>query len=151
MSSREKRGGETADASQKRRPGESCFGNVNNSGLPEEPWSGVVVPEMANNTNVLAQGIEIVGTIKFTNDMIIDGKVDGEIQSQSGTVTIGENASIKGDVKAGEVKMYGKVEGTITSDRCELMEKSELKGNIKTNKLTMQEGALLSGRMETGH
>ena len=105
---------------------------------------------MANNTNVLAQGIEIVGTIKFSNDMIIDGKVDGEIESQSGTVTIGENAKIKGDVKAGEVKMYGEVEGTITSDRCELMEKSKLKGDIKTKKLTMQEGALLDGRMQTG-
>lgn len=105
---------------------------------------------MANNTNVLAQGIEIEGTIKFSNDMIIDGKVDGEIESQSGTVTIGENAKIKGDVKAGEVKMYGQVEGTITSERCELMEKSRLKGDIKTKKLTMQEGALLDGRMQTG-
>lgn len=105
---------------------------------------------MANNTNVLAQGIEIVGTIKFTNDMIIDGKVEGEIQSDKGTVTIGENAQIKGDVKAGEVKMFGKVEGTITSDRCELKDKSELKGDINTKKLTMEEGAVLSGRMQTG-
>ena len=105
---------------------------------------------MANNTNVLAQGIEIVGTIKFTNDMIIDGKVEGEIQSDKGTVTIGENAQIKGDVKAGEVKMFGRVEGTITSDRCELKDKSELKGDIKTKKLTMEEGAVLSGRMQTG-
>ena len=44
----------------------------------------------------------------------------------------------------------GKVEGTITSDRCELMENSKLKGDIKTKKLTMQEGALLDGRMQTG-
>lgn len=105
---------------------------------------------MSNNKNVLAQGIEIVGTIKFSNDMIIDGKVEGEIQSQSGTVTIGENAQIKGDVKAGEVKMYGLVEGTITSDRCELKANSILRGDIKTKKLTMEEGAHLSGRMETG-
>jgi cytoskeletal protein CcmA (bactofilin family) len=82
--------------------------------------------------------------------MIIDGKVEGEIESQSGTVTIGENAQIKGDVKAGEVKMYGTVEGSITSDRCELMTNSKLKGDIKTKKLTMQEGALLDGRMQTG-
>ena len=50
---------------------------------------------------------------------------------------------------AGEVKMFGKVEGTITSDRCELKSKSELKGDIKTKKLTMEEGAVLSGRMDT--
>ena len=105
---------------------------------------------MANNTNVLAQGIEITGTIRFANDMIIDGKIEGEIISDKGKVTIGENALIKGDVKAGEVKMFGKVEGKIDAERCELKENSELRGDIKTKKLQMEEGALLSGRMETG-
>ena len=105
---------------------------------------------MANNTNVLAQGIEIIGTIKFQNDMIIDGNVDGEIQSESGKVTIGENAKIKGDVKAGEVKMFGRVEGSIESERCELKANSKLKGDITTKSLKMEEGALLSGKMQTG-
>ncbi|MDP0490841.1 MAG: polymer-forming cytoskeletal protein [Verrucomicrobiota bacterium JB023] len=105
---------------------------------------------MANATNVLAQGIEITGSIKFSNDMIIDGKVDGKIESDSGKVTIGENAQIIGDVKAGEVKMYGKVEGTIDSARCELKTKSELKGDIKTKSLSMEEGAVLSGQTQIG-
>ena len=39
---------------------------------------------MANPTNVLASGIEITGSIKFSNDMVIDGKVDGEITSEKG-------------------------------------------------------------------
>ena len=43
---------------------------------------------MSATKNVLAEGIEIIGTIKFQNDMIIDGKVDGEIQSEKGSVTI---------------------------------------------------------------
>ena len=105
---------------------------------------------MANATNVLAQGIEITGSIKFSNDMIIDGKVDGKIESESGKVTIGENAEIKGDVKAGEVKMYGKIEGTVESDRCELKPKSELKGDIQTKSLSMEEGAILSGQTKIG-
>ncbi len=105
---------------------------------------------MSNNTNVLAQGIEIIGTIKFSNPMIIDGKVEGEIVSEKGTVTIGENARIKGDVRAGEVKMFGKVEGSIHSERCELKANSELKGDITTKSLKMEEGALLDGKMQTG-
>ena len=105
---------------------------------------------MASNTNVLAQGIEIIGTIKFQHDMIIDGKVDGEIQSSKGKVTIGENAKIKGDVRAGEVKMFGQVEGSIHSERCELKNNSVLKGDITTKSLKMEEGALLSGKMQTG-
>jgi cytoskeletal protein CcmA (bactofilin family) len=105
---------------------------------------------MANATNVLAQGIEIKGSIKFSNDMIIDGKVEGEIQSEKGKVTIGENADVIGDVKAGEVKLYGKVKGTITSQRCELKSKSRLDGDIKTNAVAMEEGAILTGRTEIG-
>jgi len=105
---------------------------------------------MANATNVLAQGIEITGSIKFSNDMIIDGKIDGEITSDKGKITIGENASIKGDVKAGEVKLYGKVEGTIESDRCELKDKSRLNGDIKTKTLNMEEGASLTGSTKIG-
>lgn len=105
---------------------------------------------MANATNVLASGIEITGSIKFSNDMIIDGKIDGEITSDKGKVTIGENAKIKGDIKAGEVKLYGKVEGTINSERCELKSKSKLEGDIKTKMLSMEEGASLSGRTEIG-
>ena len=58
---------------------------------------------MSNTTNVLAQGIEIIGSITFQNDMHIDGKVEGEILSESGKVTIGELADIKGNIRAGEV------------------------------------------------
>ncbi|MBK1791418.1 bactofilin family protein [Persicirhabdus sediminis] len=105
---------------------------------------------MANATNVLASGIEITGTIKFSNDMVIDGIIDGEIISESGKVTIGENARVKGDVKAGDVKLFGRVEGTISSNRCELKSKSRLDGDIKTKMLSMEEGAVLSGRTQIG-
>ena len=110
---------------------------------------GELVP-MSTTKNVLTEGIEIIGTIKFQNDMIIDGKVEGEIQSDKGTVTIGENARIKGDVRAGEVKMFGHVEGGIHAERCELKANSRLEGDITTKSLKMEEGALLSGKMQTG-
>jgi cytoskeletal protein CcmA (bactofilin family) len=105
---------------------------------------------MANPTNVLSSGIEIIGSIRFSNDMIIDGKIEGEITSDKGRVTIGENAMIKGDVTAGEVKVYGKIEGKITSERCELKDKSRINGDIKSKVFSMEEGAQLSGRTEIG-
>ncbi len=105
---------------------------------------------MSNPTNVLSSGIEITGSIRFTNDMIIDGKVEGEVTSDKGRVTIGENAAIKGDVTAGEVRVYGKVEGKIISQRCELKNKSRITGDIKSKVFSMEEGAMLSGRTEIG-
>jgi cytoskeletal protein CcmA (bactofilin family) len=118
--------------------------------LPNAPRFVPLRPAMANPTNVLSSGIEITGSIRFTNDMIVDGKIDGEISSDQGRVTIGENAVIKGDVTAGEVKVYGRVEGKITSARCELKDKSKINGDIKSKVFSMEEGAQLTGRTEIG-
>lgn len=105
---------------------------------------------MSNTTNVLASGIEIIGSIRFQNDMHIDGKIDGEILSESGKVTIGEMADIKGDIHAGEVHVYGHVNGNIKSDRCHLNDHAVITGDITTGVLSMNEGARLSGRAEIG-
>lgn len=103
-----------------------------------------------NAINYLAAGIEVDGSIRFSNDMHIDGKIKGEIISASGSVTIGENAKIEGDITAGEVLIYGDVEGKITAERCGLKQNSKLRGDIVTKKLSMEEGAQLSGRTEIG-
>ena len=105
---------------------------------------------MANATNILSTGIEITGSIHFSNDMIIDGKIEGEITSDKGKVTIGENARIKGDVSAGDVKVFGNVEGKISSHRCELKDHSRINGDIKSKVFSMEEGASLTGRTEIG-
>ena len=101
-------------------------------------------------TNVLASGIEIIGSIRFQNDMHIDGKIDGEILSDSGKVTIGEMADIKGNIHAGEVHIYGHVDGNVKSDRCHLNGHAVVAGDITTGSLSMEEGARLSGRAEIG-
>ncbi len=106
---------------------------------------------MSNNTtNILASGIEIIGSIRFQNDMHIDGKIDGEIQSESGKVTIGDMADIKGNIQAGEVHVYGRIDGNIKSNRCHLKEHAVINGDITTGVLSMDEGARLSGRAEIG-
>jgi cytoskeletal protein CcmA (bactofilin family) len=105
---------------------------------------------MATATNVLSTGIEIIGSIHFSNDMIIYGKIEGEITSEKGKITIGESAQIKGDVSAGDVTVYGKIEGKITSQRCELKDKSKINGDIKSKVFSMEEGAQLSGHTEIG-
>lgn len=105
---------------------------------------------MASATNVLSTGIEINGSIRFSNDMIIYGKIEGEITSEKGKITIGETAQIKGDVSAGDVTVYGKIEGKVTSQRCELKDKSKVNGDIKSRVFSMEEGAQLSGHTEIG-
>ena len=100
---------------------------------------------MSNNTtNVLASGIEIIGSIRFTNDMHIDGKIEGQILSESGKVTIGEQADIKGDINAGDVHVYGRVNGNIRSNRCHLKDHAVITGDITTAVLSLDECPRLS-------
>lgn len=100
--------------------------------------------------NILSSDVEINGTLKFSNDLIIDGKIEGEVSSD-GDLTIGENARIKGDVKTRSVTVFGKVTGNITvSDRCELKQNAELVGDITAGKLAIEEGATFMGSSAVG-
>ena len=100
--------------------------------------------------NILSSDVEIKGTLKFSNDLIIDGKIDGEVSSD-GDLTIGENARIKGDIITRSVTVFGKVTGNISvSDRCELKQNAELIGDIKAGKLAIEEGATFMGSSSVG-
>src|SRR6266704_1627604 len=59
--------------------------------------------------DILSSDVEIKGSIKFQKELHIDGKVEGEINSE-GVLTIGENANIRGEIKAKAVTVYGKVQ-----------------------------------------
>ena len=98
--------------------------------------------------DILSSDVEIKGSIKFQKELLIDGKVEGEINSE-GVLTIGENANIRGEIKAKAVTVYGKVQGNITvAERCELKAKSTLQGDLKATRLTIEDGATFIGKLE---
>jgi len=85
-------------------------------------------PNPAATKNTLAADVEIKGSIKFQNDLTVDGKIEGEILS-NGVLTVGENAEIRGEIKTKSVTVFGKVHGNITvEERCEL--KSRAWGDV---------------------
>lgn len=105
---------------------------------------------MTTSKNVLANDVEIKGSIKFSHDLIIDGKIEGEVISD-GSLTVGENALIKGEVKTRSVIIFGKVEGNITvQERCELKSNAILVGDIAAGTLAIEEGATFMGQSQVG-
>jgi len=48
--------------------------------------------------NILSSDVEIKGKVNFTNDLVVDGRIEGEVISD-GSLTIGENARIKAEIK----------------------------------------------------
>lgn len=92
--------------------------------------------------------MEILGTLKFENELIFDGKLDGEIISE-GILTLGKNAQVKGEIKTKAVTVHGTVNGNITvTERCELKASSQLNGDLKAMRIIIEEGATFIGKSE---
>jgi cytoskeletal protein CcmA (bactofilin family) len=101
------------------------------------------------NKNSLANDVEIKGSIKFANEFTFDGKLEGEITSNDGILTVGESGDVHGEVKAKSVIVMGKVHGNITvNERCELRSRSQLIGDLRAARLIIEEGATFVGKSE---
>jgi len=128
----------------------------NHPAKDEEPK---LTPTIIDNSNlkpmadhggkdILSSDVEIKGSIKFQKELLIDGKVEGDINSD-GVLTVGENAEIRGEIKTKSITVYGKVHGNITvSERCELKAKCMLQGDLKAARLIIEEGATFIGKSE---
>ena len=104
--------------------------------------------ENPTTKNILSSDVEIKGSSKFQNELVIDGKIEGEIIS-TGVLTVGENAEVRGEIKTKSVTVLGKVHGNITVDeRCELKTRAQLIGDLKAARLMIEEGATFVGKSE---
>jgi cytoskeletal protein CcmA (bactofilin family) len=135
--------------------GSLSAGAEENNGLSprEEPRATPTIDPkkyMAEHSgkDILSSDVEIKGSIKFQKELLIDGKVEGEINSD-GVLTIGENADIRGEIKTKSITVYGKVQGNITvGERCELKSRCTLQGDLKAARLVIEEGATFIGKSE---
>jgi cytoskeletal protein CcmA (bactofilin family) len=99
----------------------------------------------AKSGGLLSRGVSIKGTVKFRDELLIDGEVEGTIDS-TGSLTVGEHASIKGEIRSKSVKVRGTVEGDIfATERCELQAGCTLQGDIEAPRLVVDENATFLG------
>ena len=114
---------------------------------PEQPNGAAV---STRSGGLLSRGVSIVGSVKFRDELLIDGEVKGDIES-TGTLTIGEHASIHGEVRSKSVTVQGTVEGNIfATERCELQAGCTLRGDIEAPRLVVDENATFLGSAKVG-
>ena len=105
---------------------------------------------LTQSGNLLSRGVSIIGSVKFRDQLVIDGEVKGDISS-TGTLTIGEHASIHGEVRSKSVTVQGTVEGNIfATERCELRAGCSLRGDIEAPRLVVDENATFLGSAKVG-
>ncbi len=97
----------------------------------------------------LSSDIQIEGDLNCSTDLIFDGSIKGNINSK-GSLTIGQNATVTGDLKAEKAIIEGKVNGNGDFSQCRLAPTSVISGSVSTVSLQMEEGASLAGQCKVG-
>ena len=102
----------------------------------------------SNSKNVLNSDVELKGTLKFTGEMTFDGKLDGDITSD-GTLQLGDNAVVKGNINVNSVVVRGKINGNVSAkEKIDIKSKTELFGDVRAPKLVIEEGVTFVGKTE---
>jgi len=81
------------------------------------PPSSSALPVSNARRGMHQQGIRIKGEVTGSEDLFVDGLVDGKLNLTNGSLTIGPNGTVKADVYAREVIVRGKIEGKLRAGR----------------------------------
>lgn len=97
----------------------------------------------------IGKSVVIRGELSGSEDLYVDGQVEGKIELQSNSLIIGPNGKVKAEVNAKAAVIEGKVEGNIrAAGRTELKKSAVVLGDIFTQRFSIEEGAYLKGKVE---
>ena len=97
----------------------------------------------------LGSGLHIKGQLTGTEDLEIDGKVEGPISLNGHQLVIGPTAVLNSEIHAGAVVVYGRVLGNVfASERVDIRTDGSVIGDISTARISIEDGAQFKGRIE---
>ena len=97
----------------------------------------------------VGKSLRIKGELSGREDLYVDGQVEGNIELQGNTLTVGPNGQVHANVSAKGVIIQGKLEGNIrASDHADLRKSSVTVGDIVTQRIAIEDGAYFKGKVE---
>jgi cytoskeletal protein CcmA (bactofilin family) len=94
----------------------------------------------------IGKSVIIKGELSGSEDLYIDGEVDGSIELKQNSVTIGPNGRVKAKIMAKTIVLEGKVNGNVFgSERVEIRGAAVVNGDIVTKSIVIAEGAFFKG------
>lgn len=97
---------------------------------------------------VIASDVQIIGTIKSSGSVRIEGKLEGDLVCAA-DATIGRSAVIKGNLQVSTVSIEGSVQGNITAkDKIEMKATAKVHGDISAKRLSVEDGVTFIGKSE---
>jgi cytoskeletal protein CcmA (bactofilin family) len=102
-----------------------------------------------STTATIGKSVQIRGEVKGSEDLLVDGLVEGTITMSDSRLTIGANATVQANVAARDVVVLGKLNGDINATgRVELRSGSQVKGDLRAGRLSIEENAVFSGKVD---
>ena len=99
----------------------------------------------------ISRGVEVSGNVLFADALQVDGKVTGQLISESGSLTIEQTGEIQADIDVGVCVIRGALKGNVRArSRVEVYKTARVQGDITTPMLLVEEGAQLSGAITMG-
>jgi len=97
----------------------------------------------------IGKSVIIKGELSGSEDLYLDGEVEGNIDLRNHNLTIGPNGRVRANVHAKDVIIHGKVDGNITGvDKVELKKSALLNGDINTQRIVIEDGAFFKGAID---
>jgi cytoskeletal protein CcmA (bactofilin family) len=97
----------------------------------------------APSVSVISKAMKITGQIESTEDIQIEGEVDGDVRAIS--VSVGANAKIKGTVRGDQVQISGSVDGKVEAKKVVLTRTARMAGDVIHQDITIESGAFIDG------
>ncbi|SPH17655.1 hypothetical protein DEA8626_01179 [Defluviimonas aquaemixtae] len=107
---------------------------------------GSTTPKAKPPASVLSSDLTITGNLKTTGDIQVEGTVEGDIRAH--LLTVGESATIKGEVVADDVVVNGRVVGRVRGLKVRLTSTARVEGDIIHKTIAIESGAHFEGSVQ---
>jgi len=102
-----------------------------------------------NNVVHIGKSVVIKGEINGSEDLMIEGKVDGKISLPQNTLTVGVNGQLNAEISAKVVVVLGEIKGNVSAaEKVDIRDQGTVDGDIKTKKLAIADGAHFRGSID---
>jgi cytoskeletal protein CcmA (bactofilin family) len=118
--------------------------SIRTTSAPSEPLRG-----MEKTTVNIGKSVVIKGELNGSEDLTIEGQVDGKIELRQNVLTIGPNGRIKAQVFAKSVVILGEVTGNVTAtEKVDIRDNGSVDGDIAAPRVAIAEGAHFRGSID---
>jgi len=98
---------------------------------------------------LIGKSVVIKGELSGSEDLYVDGQVEGSIELRGNSLTIGPNGQVHANINASGVIVQGKLDGNVqATDRVDLRKSAIMMGDIVTQRIAVEDGAYFKGKVE---